>query len=171
MVSSEIDLYPGAAVDHLKHRGGAQNYRHPKSDKPQKQFFPHGRLSRGREYVTGLSETVPDRRQHGHETHDSLIIPAPFRAQGKQCTQSSSPAASNIASRPARSFASSCSRRKSAPRFPSTKCCSSVKATVLAHGRGDKVKIFKLRRRKHYQKTQGHRQSYTEVRVDDIVQG
>ena len=46
-----------------------------------------------------------------------------------------------------------------------------VKATVLAHGRGDKVKIFKLRRRKHYQKTQGHRQSFTEVRVDDIVQG
>ncbi len=46
-----------------------------------------------------------------------------------------------------------------------------VKATVLAHGRGDKVKIFKLRRRKHYTKTQGHRQSYTEVRVDDIVPG
>ena len=46
-----------------------------------------------------------------------------------------------------------------------------VKATVVAHGRGDKVKIFKLRRRKHYTKTQGHRQSYTEVRVDDIVQG
>jgi len=46
-----------------------------------------------------------------------------------------------------------------------------VKATVLSHGRGDKVKIFKLRRRKHFQKTQGHRQSYTEVRVDDIVQG
>jgi len=45
-----------------------------------------------------------------------------------------------------------------------------VKATVLAHGRGDKVKIFKLRRRKHHQKTQGHRQSYTEVRIDDIVQ-
>jgi len=46
-----------------------------------------------------------------------------------------------------------------------------VKATVLAQGRGEKVKIFKLRRRKHYQKTQGHRQSYTEVRIDDIVQG
>jgi large subunit ribosomal protein L21 len=46
-----------------------------------------------------------------------------------------------------------------------------VKATVLAHGRDDKVKIFKLRRRKHYQKSQGHRQSYTEVRIDDIVQG
>ena len=46
-----------------------------------------------------------------------------------------------------------------------------VKATVLAHGRGDKVKIFKLRRRKHHQKTQGHRQSYTEVRIDAILQG
>ena len=46
-----------------------------------------------------------------------------------------------------------------------------VKATVVSHGRGDKVKIFKLRRRKHHQKTQGHRQSFTEVRVDDIVQG
>ena len=46
-----------------------------------------------------------------------------------------------------------------------------VKATVVAHGRGDKVKIFKLRRRKHFQKTQGHRQSYTEIRIDDIVQG
>ena len=46
-----------------------------------------------------------------------------------------------------------------------------VKATVVSHGRGDKVKIFKLRRRKHYQKTQGHRQSYTELRIDDIGQG
>ena len=46
-----------------------------------------------------------------------------------------------------------------------------VKATVTAQGRGDKVRIFKLRRRKHYQKTQGHRQSYTEVRIDDIIQG
>ena len=33
----------------------------------------------------------------------------------------------------------------------------SVMATVVAHGRGDKVKIFKMRRRKHYQKHQGHR--------------
>jgi large subunit ribosomal protein L21 len=46
-----------------------------------------------------------------------------------------------------------------------------VKATVVKHGRGDKVRIFKLRRRKHFQKTQGHRQNYTEVRIDDIVQG
>jgi large subunit ribosomal protein L21 len=43
-----------------------------------------------------------------------------------------------------------------------------VTGTVVAHGRGDKVKIFKLRRRKHYQKTQGHRQNYTDVRIDDI---
>ena len=46
---------------------------------------------------------------------------------------------------------------------------ATVKATVLAHGRGDKVKIFKMRRRKHYTKTQGHRQNYTEIRVDSIA--
>ena len=45
---------------------------------------------------------------------------------------------------------------------------ASVKATVLAHGRGVKVKIFKMRRRKHYQKHQGHRQGYTELRIDSI---
>src|SRR2546421_5540976 len=45
------------------------------------------------------------------------------------------------------------------------------KGTVVAHGRGEKLKIFKLRRRKHYQKTHGHRQSYTEVRIDDILHG
>ncbi len=44
-----------------------------------------------------------------------------------------------------------------------------VKATVVAQGRGEKVRIFKLRRRKHYAKTQGHRQSFTEVRIDEIV--
>src|SRR5262245_51330323 len=43
-----------------------------------------------------------------------------------------------------------------------------VKATVVSHGRGDKVKIFKMRRRKHFQKTQGHRQNFTEVRIDEI---
>src|SRR5437763_2506041 len=46
-----------------------------------------------------------------------------------------------------------------------------VTATVVSHGRGDKVRIFKLRRRKHFQKSQGHRQSYTEVRINDIQQG
>ena len=44
-----------------------------------------------------------------------------------------------------------------------------VKATVVAQGRGEKVMIFKMRRRKHYAKTQGHRQSFTEVRIDEIV--
>jgi large subunit ribosomal protein L21 len=43
-----------------------------------------------------------------------------------------------------------------------------VSATVVAHGRGTKVKIFKFRQRKHSQKTQGHRQNYTEIRVDSI---
>jgi len=45
---------------------------------------------------------------------------------------------------------------------------ASVKATVIGHGRGEKVKIFKLRRRKHYQKSQGHRQNFTEIRIDGI---
>ena len=43
-----------------------------------------------------------------------------------------------------------------------------VSATVLGHGRADKVKIFKMRRRKHYQKRQGHRQNFTEVLIDEI---
>jgi large subunit ribosomal protein L21 len=45
-----------------------------------------------------------------------------------------------------------------------------VSATVVSHGRGPKVRIFKMRRRKHYQKTQGHRQNYTEIRVEAINQ-
>jgi large subunit ribosomal protein L21 len=43
-----------------------------------------------------------------------------------------------------------------------------VKATVLAQGRHDKVKIFKMRRRKHYQKHQGHRQNFTELEIGAI---
>ncbi|MEJ5211521.1 MAG: 50S ribosomal protein L21, partial [Burkholderiales bacterium] len=46
---------------------------------------------------------------------------------------------------------------------------ASVRATVLAHGRHPKVKIFKLRRRKHYQKHQGHRQNYTELKIESIA--
>ena len=45
---------------------------------------------------------------------------------------------------------------------------AAVKATVLSQGRHDKIKIFKMRRRKHYQKHQGHRQNYTEIRIDGI---
>ena len=46
---------------------------------------------------------------------------------------------------------------------------ATVTATVVSHGRHDKVKIFKMRRRKHYQKHQGHRQNYTELRIDTIA--
>ena len=46
---------------------------------------------------------------------------------------------------------------------------ATVKATVIAHGRGEKIRIFKMRRRKHYQKHQGHRQNYTELRIESIV--
>ncbi|HCY62358.1 MAG TPA: 50S ribosomal protein L21 [Oxalobacteraceae bacterium] len=45
---------------------------------------------------------------------------------------------------------------------------ATVQAKVLAHGRHDKVKIFKMRRRKHYQKRQGHRQNYTELQIVSI---
>lgn len=48
---------------------------------------------------------------------------------------------------------------------------ASVKATVVSHGRHDKVRIFKMRRRKHYQKHGGHRQGYTEVFVGAIDDG
>ncbi len=44
-----------------------------------------------------------------------------------------------------------------------------VSATVVSHGRADKVMIFKFRRRKHYRKTQGHRQSFTEILIDKIA--
>jgi len=43
-----------------------------------------------------------------------------------------------------------------------------VTATVESQGRGPKVRIVKFRRRKHYRKTQGHRQSYTELRISGI---
>ncbi|HTT39470.1 MAG TPA: 50S ribosomal protein L21 [Burkholderiales bacterium] len=46
---------------------------------------------------------------------------------------------------------------------------AAVKAKVLSHGRGEKIKIFKLRRRKHYRKTLGHRQNYTEIQISGIT--
>ena len=46
---------------------------------------------------------------------------------------------------------------------------ASVQAKVLAQGRHDKVRIFKLRRRKHYQKHQGHRQNFTEIEITAIT--
>ncbi|MCU0951727.1 MAG: 50S ribosomal protein L21 [Burkholderiaceae bacterium] len=46
---------------------------------------------------------------------------------------------------------------------------ASVKATVVAHGRGPKITIFKMKRRKHYAKSGGHRQNFTELRIDSIA--
>ena len=45
---------------------------------------------------------------------------------------------------------------------------AAVMATVVSHGRHDKITIFKMRRRKHFQKHGGHRQNYTELRIDSI---
>lgn len=45
---------------------------------------------------------------------------------------------------------------------------ATVTATVLAQGRHDKIKVFKMRRRKGYRRTQGHRQNYTEIRIDAV---
>jgi large subunit ribosomal protein L21 len=43
-----------------------------------------------------------------------------------------------------------------------------VTATVLEHGRGTKIIVFKKKRRKQYKKTHGHRQDFTAVRIDSI---
>ena len=48
---------------------------------------------------------------------------------------------------------------------------AAIKATIVAHGRGDKIRIFKMRRRKHYQKRQGHRQNFTELFIAEIADG
>jgi len=45
---------------------------------------------------------------------------------------------------------------------------AAVMATVMSHGRRDKITIFKMMRRKHFQKHAGHRQNYTELRIDSI---
>lgn len=46
---------------------------------------------------------------------------------------------------------------------------AAVKAKVLSQGRGDKVRIYKMRRRKHYRKSQGHRQNFTELEITGIA--
>ncbi len=45
---------------------------------------------------------------------------------------------------------------------------ASVSATVLGHQKGDKVIIFKKKRRKGYRKKNGHRQSFTKIKIDAI---
>jgi large subunit ribosomal protein L21 len=48
---------------------------------------------------------------------------------------------------------------------------ASVTAEVVRHGRGDKIVVFKFRRRKNYARKQGHRQAFTEVKIQDINLG
>ena len=43
-----------------------------------------------------------------------------------------------------------------------------VAGTIVEHGRGDKIIVFKKKRRKQYKRTQGHRQNYTAVKIDSI---
>ena len=43
-----------------------------------------------------------------------------------------------------------------------------VTGTIVAQGRGQKIRVFKMKRRKGYRRTQGHRQDYTEIRVNAI---
>ena len=43
-----------------------------------------------------------------------------------------------------------------------------VVGTVLEQGRGPKIRVFKYKKRKHYRRTRGHRQSYTALRIDAI---
>ena len=46
-----------------------------------------------------------------------------------------------------------------------------VTATVVGEGRGDKILVFKLKRKKQYKKMQGHRQDFLEVKINDILVG
>ena len=46
---------------------------------------------------------------------------------------------------------------------------ATVKAEVIRHGRGDKVIVFKRKRRKGYRKKQGHRQNFTEIRIEEVA--
>ena len=46
---------------------------------------------------------------------------------------------------------------------------ASVKAEVIRHGRAPKVIVFKRKRRKGYRKKQGHRQNFTEIRIDEVA--
>jgi large subunit ribosomal protein L21 len=44
-----------------------------------------------------------------------------------------------------------------------------VRATIMAHGRGDKIIVFKFKRKKQYKRTIGHRQAYTQLKVGEIL--
>jgi len=59
------------------------------------------------------------------------------------------------------------SRKVGAPLVSGAK----VTAEVVKHGRADKIRIIKHRRRKNYHREQGHRQHYTEIRITEITGG
>jgi large subunit ribosomal protein L21 len=46
-----------------------------------------------------------------------------------------------------------------------------VVGEIVRHGKGDKIVVFKMKRRKNYAKKQGHRQGFTEVKINDISLG
>ena len=45
---------------------------------------------------------------------------------------------------------------------------ASVSGTITAQGRGSKIRVFKTKRRKGYRRSQGHRQDYTEIKIDSV---
>ena len=45
---------------------------------------------------------------------------------------------------------------------------ATVQATIIGHGRGEKIIVFKKKRRKQYKRKKGHRQDYTEIKIDSI---
>ena len=45
---------------------------------------------------------------------------------------------------------------------------STLSASIVGHGKGDKVIVFKKKRRKQYKRKQGHRQGYTEIKIEKI---
>ena len=46
---------------------------------------------------------------------------------------------------------------------------ASVKAEIVGHGRNKKIRVFKMKRRKKYRRTQGHRQAFTQLKVTEII--
>jgi len=54
-------------------------------------------------------------------------------------------------------------------KFESSLDGAKVTGTVLGEGRGDKILVFKLKRKKQYKKMQGHRQNFVEVRINEIT--
>jgi len=56
-----------------------------------------------------------------------------------------------------------------AGKFESDLTGAKVLASVVAHGRGEKILVFKLKRKKQYKKMQGHRQNFVEVKINEIL--